>query len=273
MRSSRRAFFGGHDITQDRGRPWNEEPALAEIVQTLNVDHSCHAVILYGSRARGDFQLTSDWDVAGIREAGATVPLRVARAFHGAWLDAFVYAEAAFATIDPDLLRFLPARILVDERGFAKTLIERVAALDREGPPPLPEGEDEMVRVWYAKMLERIARGDLESKYRRVELLYQALENYFKLRGLWYRGPRAGLPWLARHDPETHAVFARALDEPHTSLEDLRALVQRVLQPEKRSAASVHGMNDGGSEANARRGSASEDRAPIHAMEELFAEL
>jgi predicted nucleotidyltransferase len=58
----------------------NEEQALAEIVQTLTVDHGCHAVILYGSQARGDFQPTSDWDVAGIREAGATAPLRVARA-------------------------------------------------------------------------------------------------------------------------------------------------------------------------------------------------
>jgi predicted nucleotidyltransferase len=206
----------------------NEEQALAEIIQTLTVDHGCHAVILYGSRARGDFQPTSDWDVAGICEAGATAPKRVARAFHGAWLDAFVYTEAAFAVIDPELLRFLPARILVDQRGFAKTLIERVAALDQQGPPPLPEDEDEMVRVWYAKMLGRIARGDLEAKYRRVELLFQALENYFKLRGLWYRGPKAGLPWLAGHDQETHAAFARALD-PHASLEDLRTLVQRIL--------------------------------------------
>ena len=206
----------------------NEEQALAEIVQMLNVGHGCHAVILYGSRARGDFQPTSDWDVAGIREAGTTAPLRVARAFHGAWLDAFVYAEAAFTVIDPELLRFLPAHILVDERGFAKTLLERVDALDQKGPPPLPEGEDEMVRVWYAKMLLRIAHGDLELEYRRVELLFQALENYFKLRGVWYRGPKAGLPWLARHDPEAHKVFARALD-PHASLEDLRALVQRVL--------------------------------------------
>jgi predicted nucleotidyltransferase len=206
----------------------NEEQALAEIVQALTVDHGCHAVILYGSRARGDFHPTSDWDVAGIREAGAIAPLRVAREFHGAWLDAFVYAEAAFTVIDPELLRFLPARILVDERGFAKTLLERVDALDQKGPPLLPEGEDEMVRVWYAKMLVRIACGDLESKYRRVELLFQALEDYFKLRGLWYRGPKTGLPWLAKHDPETHTAFARAL-EPHASLEDLRVLVQRIL--------------------------------------------
>ena len=124
-----------------------EELALAEIVRTLTVDHGCHAVILYGSRARGDFQPTSDWDVAGIREAGETAPLRVARAFHGTWLDAFVYAEAALTVVDPEMLRFLPARILVDERGFAKALLERVDALDREGPPLLPEGEEEMVRT------------------------------------------------------------------------------------------------------------------------------
>jgi uncharacterized protein len=206
----------------------NEDQPLADIVQILTVDHGCHAVILYGSRARGDFEPTSDWDVAGIRETGATTPLRVARAFHGAWLDAFVYAEAAFTVIDPDLLRFLPARILVDEHGFAKGLIERVEALDQKGPPPLPEGEDEMVRVWYAKMLGRIGRGDLESKYRRVELLFQALENYFKLRGLWYRGAKAALPWLARHDPETYAAFTCAI-EPDASLDDLRLLVERIL--------------------------------------------
>jgi hypothetical protein len=80
----------------------NDEQPLADIVQILTVDHGCHAVILYGSRARGDFQPTSDWDVAGIRATGATAPLRVARAFHGTWLDAFVYAEATFTVIDPD---------------------------------------------------------------------------------------------------------------------------------------------------------------------------
>ena len=118
--------------------------------------------------------------------------------------------------------------MIICKRGFAKTLLERVNLLYRQGPPPLPEGEDEMVRVWYTKMLVRIARGDLQSKYRRIELLYQALENYFKLRGLWYSGAKAALPWLARHDPETHAAFERAF-EAHASVEDLRALVQRIL--------------------------------------------
>jgi hypothetical protein len=106
----------------------------------------------------------------------------------------------------------IPSYCAVDERGFAKSLIERVSALDRRGPPLLPEGEDEKVRVWYAKMLVRIARGDLEAKCRRVEI------NYFKLRGLWYRGPKASLAWLASPDLETRTAFTRAL-EPHASPE------------------------------------------------------
>jgi hypothetical protein len=57
-----------HDVVM------NDEEAPAEIVQTLTVDHGCHAVILCGSRVRGDFQPTSDWDVAGIREADAAAP-------------------------------------------------------------------------------------------------------------------------------------------------------------------------------------------------------
>jgi hypothetical protein len=62
----------------------NEAQALAEIVQTLTIDLIATRSFLYGSRARGDFELASDWDVAGIREGGATAALRVARAFHGA---------------------------------------------------------------------------------------------------------------------------------------------------------------------------------------------
>src|SRR5215831_3704418 len=75
----------GTAMTPNKWAAMNEEQALADIIQTLTADHGCHAVILYGSRARGDFQPTSDWDVAGICEAGATAPRRVARAFHGAW--------------------------------------------------------------------------------------------------------------------------------------------------------------------------------------------
>ena len=84
-----------------------------------------------------------------------TAPLRLARAFHGAWLDAFVYAEAAFTVIDPELLA--PARILVDHRGFAKALLERIERTSIERAHRRCPKTDAMVRVWYAKMFGRIA--------------------------------------------------------------------------------------------------------------------
>jgi hypothetical protein len=203
-----------------------EQAALDEIVHLLVELHGCHAVILYGSRARGDAEPASDWDVAGIRATGDS--FRVARAFHGAWLDGFVYPESELAELKPDSLRFLGGRILVDQRGYARSLLERVAALEKQGPTPLPADQDEMLRVWFSKMLARVARPDLEAKYRRAWLLFEALEDYFKLRNLWYRGPKESFPWLAQNDPETHAAFVRAL-EPAACMEDFRVLVARVL--------------------------------------------
>ena len=39
-----------------------------KIVNKLISDYKCHAVILYGSRARGDFSSESDWDYFGLGE-------------------------------------------------------------------------------------------------------------------------------------------------------------------------------------------------------------
>lgn len=44
------------------------DAVLQFIVDELISLHHCHTIILYGSRARGDFTVTSDYDVAGIRE-------------------------------------------------------------------------------------------------------------------------------------------------------------------------------------------------------------
>lgn len=203
-----------------------DRAALDEIVRMLVDGHGCHAVILYGSRARGEGDKTSDWDVVGIRKTGASQ--RVARDLHGAWLDAFVHPESHFATIDAEALRFLGGRVVIDEKGFAKTLLDRVAAFEKKGPAPLPTDEEEVLRVWYSKMLGRVSRPDLEAKYRRAWLLFQALEDYFKLRNRWYRGPKESFPWLSQNDPETHAAFSRAL-QPDASMDDLRVLVTRVL--------------------------------------------
>ena len=42
-----------------------EDTSILEIASDLKEKHHCHTVILYGSRARGDYTDTSDYDIAG----------------------------------------------------------------------------------------------------------------------------------------------------------------------------------------------------------------
>lgn len=43
---------------------------LKQLVYELIKKHRCHTVILYGSRARGDFTEQSDYDLMGVKKTG-----------------------------------------------------------------------------------------------------------------------------------------------------------------------------------------------------------
>lgn len=204
------------------------EALLVAVVDELLRVHGVHTVILYGSRARGDDNAQSDLDVASFADVPRT--LRDARVWRGIFLDGFVYPTAVTESSDPDLLKLCGARVLLDERGLAGALIERMNAIDRAGPVALPEDEQRMRRVWAHKMLARIERDDIEARYRRHWLLYSLLEDHFALKGRWYRGPKLALAELERGDTETFAAFERALD-PAASSDAVVALVDRVIGP------------------------------------------
>ena len=201
-----------------------DEATLLEEIQRA---HGVHTVILYGSRARGDATPDSDIDFA----AFADVPTmtRDARQWCGMYLDGFVYpsAVAVAPILDPDMLKLVGGRVLLDDRGLAGPLLDRLAALDREPPPPAAEDHRQMLRTWAHKMLPRIKRGDIEAHYRRHWLLFQLLEDYFTLRGERYRGPKLALAALRRDRPATFASFERAL-APGASIDALEALVGEV---------------------------------------------
>ena len=162
----------------------------------------------------------------GIIEELGTV--REVREIGDAWLDAFVHPESHFDTLDEGALRLLGAKVLVDARGYASKLLVRVAEFERRGPRALPVDEEATLRAWFPKTLERIARDDVEARYRRAWLLVDALEAWFHLRGRFYRGPKQSFAWLKDHEPAVHATFERAL-APGATADDLAALVSCVL--------------------------------------------
>ena len=199
---------------------------LSDLVADLRRAHAVHTVILYGSRARGDATPESDIDVAGFADIPDTV--RDARMWKGLFLDAFVHPTELALTPDASLLKLLGGRVLLDERQLGPATLARVTDLDRGGPPALPDSELQVRRMWARKMVARARRGDLEAQYRRHWLLFQLLEDWFVLRGEWFRGPKQSFERLRLHAPDTLALFERAL-VPDAPFEAIERLVDHVV--------------------------------------------
>jgi len=189
-------------------------------------EHGCHTVVLYGSRARGDADDGSDVDVLCIRDDGPS--FRDSRVIDGVYFDVFVYPRDAVAMVDVALLRILGGQVLRERDGEGTALLSRVRDRFEKGPDPLP-ADDQIARiVWAHKMLARIHSSDgVEADYRRMELAVQALEDYFLLRTLWFRGPKVAFPWLLTHDDAAHHAFEAAM-QPGAGQDALPALVSAV---------------------------------------------
>ena len=188
--------------------------------------HACHTAILYGSHARGQATANSDVDLLCVRDQGPAV--RDARLVDGVYLDAFVYPESAFDTLEPSLLRIAGGVVLRERDGFGAALLGRVQALHERGPEPLRDDERQVLSVWSEKMLVRCRtlRG-AEADYRRMTLLVRSLEDYFALRNRWFRGEKEAFTWLREHDPQTHSLFERAL-KPNATEDALQDLIHAV---------------------------------------------
>jgi uncharacterized protein len=184
---------------------------IERIASTVMEAHGCHTAILYGSWARGDATVHSDIDLLCVREDGPSV--RDARLTDGIYIDAFIYPEAALKTLEPPLLRVLGGVVVRERDGFGSALLKELRDLHDRGPTPMPDDERQALLVWSRKMLDRF-RGQrgLEANHRRMSLLIQALEDYFSLRGAWFRGPKEAFAWLREHDAPVYELFERAAE-------------------------------------------------------------
>lgn len=217
------------------------DQVIETVVEKLATHHACHTIILYGSRARGDFTDASDYDIAGIRESG--LQFREARFSNGVYLDLFVYPEKDLETLHSGWLDLRQGRILLEKGDFATRFFARLEAFENEGPKLLRVDEIEAYRTWYQKALDRIKMGGIQGDLRRMELVPTLLEHYFTTRGHWYRGPKASFKWLTTHKPHLYSAFEAAF-HPQATTTTLAALVSLVDEEIAREAKSVSTGSD-----------------------------
>ena len=201
------------------------DSTLDKLVRELREKHACHTVVLYGSRARGDFTSASDYDVLGIRDGGEV--LRDARPWEGSYLDAFIYPAHLLAEPPEQLLDLRQGRILLERGSVARDLLAKLRERFAKGPTLLRADEFEAIRVWHDKAIERIRLGGLQGDFRRLELVARLLEDYFLMRGEWYLGPKASFQHLEKNDPGLLALFRASLASG-ASIAEIEALKTKV---------------------------------------------
>ncbi|MFN8612083.1 MAG: nucleotidyltransferase domain-containing protein [Vulcanimicrobiota bacterium] len=201
------------------------DPVFGQIVAHLRQEYACHTVLLYGSRARGQGTVSSDYDVAGICARGPKT--RQAGKVDGAYWDIFVYGEKDLRKFSDQQWAWQNARLLWAEGTYGRRLLARLEKFWRQPFQPAPEYEIEATRAWALKQLERCQVGDVHGFYRRSELQVAALADYFQLRQQRYAGPKAALQWLQQADPEVYSLFARVYEQPADPFA-LRCLLERV---------------------------------------------
>lgn len=201
------------------------DPFLQVLVEELIREHQCHSVILYGSRARGDATIHSDYDLMGVRKGGTTY--RSAEKRDGKYLDIFVYPEKDLKQVGEHHLHLLGAKVLHEEKSFGSDFLKKVKAVSKKKHVPLPADEIQTRRVWLHKMFERITQGDIEGNYRRSWLHEALLYDYFAIRKKRYWGSKQSFQWLKKNDKITYRLFEKVLAKP-LDLKMLKKLVERV---------------------------------------------
>ncbi|KTD15575.1 hypothetical protein Lgra_0241 [Legionella gratiana] len=204
------------------------DSVLKAIVEELISQYHCHTIILYGSRARGDFTASSDYDVAGIMKTGEKKRIARLDEKHGVYHDLFVYPESAFDTIFDEHLCMSDGIVIIEKENFGTRLLKRLSAVINLPESITPE-EIVVRKVWYKKMLARASIRDLEGQYRHIWAIYTILEDYFVFRELRYQGPKKAFKYLSTHDPEILSLFTEAISDTN-NLEALNKLITKIVE-------------------------------------------
>jgi len=207
------------------GSPQPHDKLLGSLVRELVNKNKCHTVVLYGSRARGDVNKQSDYDLMGVRKSGKKY--RIARKQDGFYVDIFVYPEKDLTKPNESHLYMMDGRILYQKGIFGSQFMKKLKSVAMKKHKPLPADEIQVRRIWLHKMFERSGVGDIEGNYRRSWLHEALLYEYFYIRKKRYFGSKQSFAWLKENDKTTYLLFEKVLAKPLERIA-LKRLVERV---------------------------------------------
>src|SRR3954447_9780148 len=117
--------------------PTSQAELLDSLQSYLREQLACHTAILYGSRARDDWDAASDIDVVAFRDDGEVG--HFAHEWQELFLDLFL--ERSISEPDPDWLRFYEGKILFQRDAYAEEVLAAVQAMYAAGPKMLSANE------------------------------------------------------------------------------------------------------------------------------------
>jgi predicted nucleotidyltransferase len=202
------------------------DPVLKQIIKAL-VQKGCHTVILYGSRARGDFTQASDYDVLGVSSKRKAVTRIAKKMGHHYW-DVFIFPERDLKNVGESHLYMKDGVVLLDKNKFGSHFLARLKKLDRVAPKKLAAWDVQLRKTWTEKTFKRSQSNDPDGNFRRLSLITTMLEDYFALRQKRYNGSKESLAWLKAHDSPSYRLFLTVLRSPRNDAA-LRKLVKRVI--------------------------------------------
>lgn len=213
-----------------------------DIINEL-IAYGAQTIILYGSRARGDFNTQSDIDIIAFRDEGES--FRIARWDEQlkCYLDIFV---ETFSKFNESHLKIANGLVLLDKDGFGQKLIQRIN-LAVLCPNILPRNELNTRSVWYNKMIERAKIQDIEGLYRHQWALNTLIEDYFVFRGKHYLGPKKGFQYLKNYNPKAYELYQAALKSPQ-DISKLKQLVELIIHSSEVNL--YYGLNELASKIN-----------------------
>jgi len=201
------------------------EKFMDELIKYLVNKYSCHSIILYGSYTTADYTAESDIDVLCFcDEVGARNDTTI---LHDKQLDAWIYNTKEMENTEK-FLHVKDGLVLYDQRGLCNHFLDQIIKRYDKGPEPLNDNEKQFLKNWLLKMMKRSQKGDIEGDFRYHWMLTDSLEIYFKLRGLWYMGPKKSLIWLSHNDKYTYNLYKCALNRQAT-VSDVEALINHIV--------------------------------------------